>query len=385
MKRGLVGAAIALALVAIGCQGSNDSDGSATAVRDGECTFAESTPHVFASVVQVVTDISSGTAFAIGDGEFLTAAHVLVGATEVSLRTTAGSAPADIVGAELGTDIAILHSDIEGIEPVSFGDLASIAAGHSIAVAGYPEYVADDPSVVSGLVSKVVEDPDIGFGTFVQTDAAVNPGNSGGPMFNECGDVVGMVVVKIADTEIEGISWGVAENTLRSAFPRVRRRGTDDLRALEAAVSALDVTPTPEPPSRAELVEGVADFLTTVLGQYIDGDGEYKRILDGRNDGTLPLDEVVARLYLLEGDFYDQADEISTPENSVADVSTVCERSRQALIDALNAYGVTAGFTGVYLEDDDDDALVDAEASLTFSIERFNEARDYLEGCRAGE
>ena len=189
------------------------------------CSFETATPAVFASVLQVVTNRGGGTAFAIGDGEFLTAAHVVADTTSIELRNSRTSAAASIVGLEVDTDIAILRSDIEGIEPVSFGNLDDLAAGQAVGVAGYPTYVEDDPSVVSGLLSKVVEDPDLGFGTFLQTDAAVNPGNSGGPMFNECGDVIGMIIAKIVATEVEGISWAVAENTLQTALPRVRRKG----------------------------------------------------------------------------------------------------------------------------------------------------------------
>ena len=208
MKLWLIGGAVALGLLAIGCQSGGDETDDIPVLSPSPqaCSFSDSTPLVFSSVTQVVTDVGAGTAFAIGDGEFLTAAHVLAGASEISLRIPSGSAPAEVVGAELSTDIAILKSDLEGVEPASFGSVGAMAAGHSIGVAGYPEFVADEPSVVSGLLSKIVEDPDLGFGTFLQTDAAVNPGNSGGPMFNECGEVVGMVVIKIAATEIEGIS-----------------------------------------------------------------------------------------------------------------------------------------------------------------------------------
>lgn len=241
MVRALLPILALVAMLGIACGGSDDPTTTATPTVEvtatptatpeatptpvAACTFETATGTVFASVLQVVTDTGGGTAFAIGDGEFLTAAHVVVDASSISLRNTRTEAEATIVGLEEDTDIAILRSDGLDIEPVRFGHLDDLAAGQSVAVAGYPTYVEDEPSVVSGLLSKVVEDPDLGFGTFLQTDAAVNPGNSGGPMFNECGDVIGMVVVKIVDTAVEGISWAVAENTLQSALPRVRRKG----------------------------------------------------------------------------------------------------------------------------------------------------------------
>lgn len=240
MNRGSLPILAALIIGLVACSsGASSTDPTATATAMAEatptveptptavaaCTFETATPTVFASVVQVVTDTGAGTAFAIGDGEFLTAAHVVADASGISIRHATAEDPAEIVGLELDTDIAILRSDFEAIEPVRFANIDDLAPGQDVAVAGYPAYVEDDPSVVSGLLSKIVEDPDLGFGTFIQTDAAVNPGNSGGPIFNRCGDVIGMVVTKIVDTSIEGISWVVAENTLQSALPRVHRKG----------------------------------------------------------------------------------------------------------------------------------------------------------------
>ena len=137
--------------------------------------------------------------------------------------------------------------------------------------------------------------------------------------------------------------------------------------------------------SEAETIAATADFLLGILSEYLVGDEEYGAVLDGRVDGTVDIEEAIDRLYTLEGNFYDYAEEVGAPERSVAAVSTVCERTRQAIVDALNAYGVAAGYTGVYLEELDDSALDEAESSLDFSIERINEAREYLEGCRAGE
>ena len=272
------------------------STGSPAAVAPS-CTFADSTPLVFASVTQVITDAATGTAFAIGDGEFVTAAHVVFDASEITLRTSSAEAPAELIGVELDTDIAILRSEIAGIEPVQFGDLDELAAGQSVAVAGYPRFVEDDPSVVSGLLSKIVEDPDVGFGTFLQTDAAVNVGNSGGPMFNECGQVTGMIVRKIVDTSIEGISWAVAENTIQTALPRVRRKGP--------------------PPAQTEPTQPVAsstdqavDFLNLVDIAYFALDDAFVSILDDWRNEVVDDEAAMSLLYALEEESYAYADTI---------------------------------------------------------------------------
>jgi len=375
MRRWLAAVPLVLAVFIIACGSSgesNDPEPTTTETVLAACSFADSTPVIFASVAQVVTDVGTGTAFSIGGGEFLTAAHVIADAAEVSLRTESNNAPAEVVGDEVDTDIAILRSDLEGLEPIRFGDLDQMAAGHSIAVAGYPAFVQDEPSVVSGLLSKVVEDPDLGFGTFLQTDAAVNPGNSGGPMFDECGTVIGMVVLKIVDTSIEGIAWGVAENTLQSSLPRVRRKGPSQ-------------PPVTAPSNSAETLVEVVDYLGEVILEYLRLDEEFVAIVEGRTAETISVDDAVDQLYALELQLYDYSDEVVAPANSFATVSTTCERVRQSLGDAITMYGVGSGYMGLYLEVGDGQALTDAGDALEFSVERLELARDYLEGCRAGE
>lgn len=243
-------AMVALVFLACGSDSSRaDDEASATSTTDQNpataqateaCSFTQSVPVVFASVLQVVTESGTGTAFYIGGGEYLTAAHVVSGASEVSLRSSAHDLAAEVVGAEIDTDIAILRASDAGIAPLEFGSVSDLGPGQALAVAGFPRFVADDPSVTSGLLSKVVEDPDLGFGTFLQTDAAVNPGNSGGPVFDECGLVVGMVVSKAVDTDIEGIGWAVAENTLEAALPRVRRKGPEPVSAESNVAMEID-------------------------------------------------------------------------------------------------------------------------------------------------
>ena len=214
--------------------------GAARAQTGQACDFAQSVPVVFASTFQVVTDRGTGTAFHIGGGEFLTAAHVVDSASSIELRHGGRRLTAARVGYDTATDIALLRANGAGVPALTFGDVSGIGPGHALAVAGYPPSVNRTPSVVSGLLSKFVRDPSFGAGTYIQTDAAVNPGNSGGPVFDRCGAVVGLVVAKLVHTEIEGISWAVAQNTIEAMLPSLR--SSPAASAAEPSYDALTIT-----------------------------------------------------------------------------------------------------------------------------------------------
>lgn len=382
MTRWLGSSMAFVAAFAIACGSGGSTEPSPTATSSltptlEACSFATATPQIFASVVQVVTDTGSGTAFAIGNGEFLTAAHVIDGARELSLRTSASEASAEVIGAESDTDIAILRSDIAGVDPVEFGRLAELAAGQGLAVAGYPAFVEDEPSVVSGLLSKIVEDPQLGFGTFIQTDAAVNPGNSGGPMFNECGEVVGMAVIKIVDTSIEGIAWGVAENTLQGSLARIRRKGP------EAPPVAANSTPASPPPLAIDSVGQAVGILDDAISEYLRIDGLYVDALSEFREGAIDQQQLVQRLYDLESEAYDRSDALLASDNDMEHLPANCETARELSADALTLIGAGAGYTGQWLEFDDDEAGDLADEALTEGETRYSRARDRVDLCAA--
>ena len=258
---GAVLAALAVAWVAFA-----SSPGATRAQTGASCEFAVSVPVVFASTFQVVTDRGTGTAFHIGNGEFLTAAHVVDSARTIELRHGARRLTASRAGYDTATDLALLRASGAGVPALSFGDVSLIGPGHALAVAGYPPSVSGTPSVASGLLSKFVRDPSWGAGTYLQTDAAVNPGNSGGPVFDRCGAVVGLVVAKLVHTDIEGISWAVAQNTIEAMLPGLRSASAPS--AAEPAYEGLTITaicaqgPATAAACRASAIRGIDDDAT---------------------------------------------------------------------------------------------------------------------------
>ena len=183
------------------------------------CAFVEGTALVTAATAQVVTSDGAGTAFYIGGGEWISAAHVVDGGGSIRLRTDTLDRPATVIGRDDDADLALLRASGEGLTALGFGDHDALRVGQSLGLAGYPVTVSGSPSVTDGLLSKVVEEGGV---TYLQTNAAANPGNSGGPLFTDCGAVVGVLVLKAVGEEIEGIAWAVALPTIAERLPSLR-------------------------------------------------------------------------------------------------------------------------------------------------------------------
>ena len=190
-----------------------------TPVSPESCVLADNLDAVMSATVQVQTTTRAGTAFYIGDDEWVTAAHVVEGGGSIRLQTDTLDLPATVIGRDDDADLALLSASGEGLTALSFGDHDALRVGQTLGMAGYPVTVSGSPSVTDGLLSKVLEADGI---TYLQTNAAANPGNSGGPLFTDCGVVVGVVVAKAVGEEIEGIAWAVALPTVEEVLPRLR-------------------------------------------------------------------------------------------------------------------------------------------------------------------
>jgi serine protease Do len=136
-------------------------------------------------------------------GYIITNAHVVAGAQEVTVvLQSAGEAPtpatargrtlkAAIAGVDQASDIAVLKVDATGLPSVPFGDYSHVRQGQVVLAFGSPEGL--DDSVTMGVVSSVARQPDPDQPMiYIQTDAAVNPGNSGGPLVNAAGELIGI-------------------------------------------------------------------------------------------------------------------------------------------------------------------------------------------------
>jgi serine protease Do len=126
------------------------------------------------------------------DGYILTNAHVVDGATDVTVRLTdRREFSAKVIGSDKRTDVAVIKIDAKGLPTVKIGDPSKLRPGEWVVAIGSP--FGFDNSVTAGIVSGISRSlPDDNYVPFIQTDVAVNPGNSGGPLFNLAGEVVGI-------------------------------------------------------------------------------------------------------------------------------------------------------------------------------------------------
>ncbi len=148
--------------------------------------------------------------FITPDGYILTNAHVVADASEVTVRLTdRREFTAKVVGIDRRTDVAVIRIDGKNLPTVRIGDPSKLRPGEWVVAIGSP--FGFDNSVTAGIVSATSRLlPDGQFTPFIQIDAAVNPGNSGGPLFNMAGEVVGINSQIYSSTGVfMGISFAI--------------------------------------------------------------------------------------------------------------------------------------------------------------------------------
>ena len=135
----------------------------------------------------------AGSGFIVSDdGYILTNAHVVSGADQVTVRLTdRREFQAAVVGADTRTDVAVIRIDADNLPTVRIGDPEKVEPGQWVLAIGSPFGLEN--SVTAGIISATSRALGPGSNVpFIQTDVAVNPGNSGGPLFNLQGEVVGI-------------------------------------------------------------------------------------------------------------------------------------------------------------------------------------------------
>ena len=178
--------------------------------------------HVIDSVVSISSMTSSGTASGTGiimsqDGYIITNHHVISGALVISVLTNSNEEyEAALVGSDEMSDLAVLKIDAKGLQAAEFGDSSKLRVGDSVVAIGDPLGVQLRGTMTNGIISAINRDLTVGDRTMtlIQTNAALNNGNSGGPLINCYGQVIGINTVKMssyyaASASVEGLGFAI--------------------------------------------------------------------------------------------------------------------------------------------------------------------------------
>ena len=197
---------------------------------------------------QTATGVSTGSGFVLtDDGYLVTNFHVVEGATSVQVRFHDGSSyPAALVGYDSTNDLAVLKVEAEGLDPVTVGSSDALIVGDQVVAIGNPlgELTA---TLTVGYVSakERTVNTDGTILNMIQTDAAINSGNSGGPLLNMKGEVIGITTAKYSGTSssgatIEGVGFAIPINDVVDLLNDLMTYGYVNSGYLGVSVSDVD-------------------------------------------------------------------------------------------------------------------------------------------------
>ena len=225
------------------------------------------------------------------DGTVVTNQHVVDGASSVSVRFWDGTAhQAEVVGTDPSTDLAVLKVDAPEslLEPLALGDSSALDVGDAVAAIGSPFGLEGTltTGVVSALHRQMTAPNNFTITDSVQTDAAINHGNSGGPLLDARGRVVGVNAQIESDSGgNDGIGFAIPSNTVRSIVSQLLDTGTVEHAYLGIALVSVEdgvaVTEVREgtPAARAGLRASTGT--TTIDGDEVPTGGDVIVALDG--------------------------------------------------------------------------------------------------------
>ena len=308
----------------------------------GREPFAAVATRVLPSVVNVTTNVYQasstgapeqgqgiGTGFIVrANGVVVTNCHVVQGASRITVFTSEDEPTrydAHVIGGDCEHDLAVLKLEARGLPTIRFGASADLRLGQQVVAIGYALALEGGPSVTAGIVSSLdrtirVQDPQCtvcpnGVRTYsevIQTDAAINHGNSGGPLVDMAGRVVG--INSAGSDDAENIGFAIAIDSVRAAIDRAisdplqataylgisTRSVTADLAfqldlPVERGALVL-ATLANGPAADAGIREG--DVILAIDGEAIDAAEDLGRVLDA----LAPGDEVDVRVVGSDGE-----------------------------------------------------------------------------------
>ena len=253
-------------------------------------------PSVVTVMVQLDDSVSVGTGVIFrADGYILTNYHVLAGGRDCTVAMDTGRTyEARYVAGDERNDLAVLKVELTGLPAATFGDSDQLVVGDKVYAIGNPLGVELRGTLTDGIVSAINRDVQVDGRTMtlVQTNAALNSGNSGGPLINACGQVVGINTIKMSSdySNVEGLGFAIPSASIRRlvndllTYGEVRPEPSFGVTVLQTGtrleddiwgLQVLEVTPG----SAADLAgirEG--DFVLAAGGRPVETNQELLRI-----------------------------------------------------------------------------------------------------------
>lgn len=308
---------------------NNGTDGAATTVlnrTDKELTIPEIAAKVGPSVVGVINktkvqpqqywdpfngryfydsdptqegelvEQGSGSGIIISeDGYVVTNQHVIDNASEVEVVLNTGTTyTAKIIGQDTKTDLAVLKIDPkeEKITPATLGDSTTLQVGELAVAIGNPMGMEFSGSVTSGIISAVNRTMTIENRTYnlIQTDAAINSGNSGGALINRFGEVIGINSVKLSSSGVEGMGFAIAISEAKPIINDLMQSGYVTGRPLVGigiteTRYGLFISQIAEKSGAEEAGLKVNDMILEVDGKKVTSTSEVNEIRDTKKPG----------------------------------------------------------------------------------------------------
>jgi putative serine protease PepD len=244
---------------------------------------------------------AEGTGFVYDtNGHIVTNEHVVDGSSTVRVKLSDGSTyKATVVGTDISSDIAVLHIDAPAskLTPLALGDSNAVAVGDGVVAIGNPFGL--DGTVTSGIVSAVGREISAPDGApiegAIQTDAAINHGNSGGPLFDLAGKVIGITSQIQSDSGgNDGIGFAVPSNTVKNIADQLIANGS-----VKHALLGVTIGTTANGVAVSKVESGTGadhagiksgDVITAVNGTAVSSATRLRAIIDAHSPGdTLTL------------------------------------------------------------------------------------------------
>jgi S1-C subfamily serine protease len=216
--------------------------------------------HLLANQLIPSSDQGSGVVVDAG-GYIVTNRHVVADGKEIAVTLSDGRrVAADVIGTDGLTDLAVLKIEADGLMPIAWGDSDRCKVGSPVWAVGSPFGL--DRTVTFGILSgknrKVRASTQ--YQDFMQSDVAVNPGNSGGPLVDARGTLVGINTAIVGDT-YQGVSFSIPSSVVKTVYQRIITTGRVERGWLGVALAEVpdEMFHGGDPRTRGALVTGLAD------------------------------------------------------------------------------------------------------------------------------